>query len=133
LSTTTPQHDPLAAVPVIPPTVTAQTGADGRLRLWREVPPRTALGRLLARRLHWVRRRGVELDERGTRFWREIDGRRSLHAIARRLHVGLRTPYEESERAVIEFTRQLMLRGLVALRLPGMPVHNQHAAHGERT
>jgi hypothetical protein len=72
----------------------------------------------------------VNLDRCGTLYWRHIDGKRSLADIEKALRRELSLGRKESTKAVIEFTKQLMLRGLICLRLPGQPVEENGNGDG---
>jgi len=115
---TTAVHDPLAAIPVAPDNVHADLSVPERVRLRWHNPPRTRLGAWLARALGWQRGAVLELDARGSCFWRGIDGQRTLHAIAADLRTTFGLEQAATEQAVIEFTATLMRRGVLCLRLP---------------
>ena len=102
------------------------------LQLFRRIPPKSKLGRFLARRLGFERYARVNLDERGTAFWHQIDGRHSLHDIEQHLRSTFDFSLRDSEEATIEFTKKLMLRGLIGLRLAdGDLVTRNRNDHGE--
>ena len=111
--------DPLAATPVVAPDVEALKDNAMQLQLRRPVPPRTVFGRTVQKVFGYTRKVRVNLDERGTEFWEQIDGARDLHEIERLLRQRYGLKVEESRRATIEFTKTLMTRGLICLRLPG--------------
>jgi len=108
-------HDPLAAVPVIPPGVES-ADAPGGLVLCR-TPPAAGVLSFLERRFGWTRTRTFELDRAGAAFFRAIDGTRSLREIAQRLARELGLDPTEGRSRVLAFTKELMARGLIALRL----------------
>ena len=58
----------------------------------------------------------MALDQRGTWFWKQIDGRRSLLTLAGRMAREFDLSPEESRAAVVVFTKMLMLRHLIVLR-----------------
>jgi hypothetical protein len=59
----------------------------------------------------------VVLDREGTRFYDLVDGAGTLRAIAGALAVPLGRGVSESEQAVILFTRDLMRRGFLDLKV----------------
>lgn len=113
------RRDPLNATPVVAPGVEARVDARSLLQLRRDKPPQSQASALLKRWLRYKSYVRVNLDECGTAFWRQIDGRRDLHGIERNLRKRFGWTKEQSVDAIIGFTKLLMLRGLICLRLPG--------------
>ncbi len=111
--------DPFDAIPAVDPHVEARHSDSSLVQLRREIEPKTRVGRFFAERFGWRRYSRVNLDERGSAFWDEVDGKRDLHAIERRVRERCGVTRQESEQAVMSFTKALMLRGLIGLRLPG--------------
>jgi len=99
-------------------------------QLRRARPHRSGPAGLVGRLLGFSGHVRVALDERGSAFWEQVDGRRNLHAIERHLRERFGLERGESERAVVEFTKLLMLRGLVCLRLPGRGDGRNGYEHG---
>ena len=122
--------DPLAAVPHVAPGVVAKRDRTGGLQIRRELPDRPGWRDWLARRAGLRRAARVDLDERGSRFWNLIDGRRSLAEIAARIEQDLAIGRRESRDSAVAFTKALMLRHLIALELPQgaekQPKNRQH-------
>jgi hypothetical protein len=115
MNTPSPPRDPLAARPVVPPTVEMRRDREGRVHLRRPVSLGPGwLGRMLMR---WglVPARRTLLDERGSGFWELIDGERTLREIATLLRDTLHLDSAAAEEAVVLFTKMLMRRGLIAL------------------
>ena len=110
-------RDPFAAIPVVPAGVTAQALPSGGLRLTYRPAAQGTVGRLL-HRIGLRRERRINLDARGALFWAQLDGHRGLRAIEEHLRKELALQREKSEEATILFTRQLMQRGLILLRIP---------------
>jgi hypothetical protein len=111
-------QDPLAAVPLAAPDTHAEPLPEiGGLLLRREELPRGRLWAWLRARIGWRRERRFELDAVGARFWRAIDGERSLSDIHQILCESFALDRNEARRAVVEFTTALMRRGLLALRV----------------
>lgn len=112
-----PSRDPLDAVPLLSPGVQAKADQRGGLQLYLEQAPRAGLEGWVSRVLRLRRPVRVNLDAHGAAYWRLVDGERDLHAITRRLASELSLSPEIARQAVIVFTRDLMLRGLLHLRL----------------
>jgi hypothetical protein len=114
-------RDPLDAVPVVPAGLT-RTRVPGGLLLARRLPPEGRLGVAVERWLRVSRDRRYALDRLGAEFFAAIDGERSLAAIARKLSASLGVEEGEAQSAVKAFTKALVERGLLLLRLePGGP------------
>jgi hypothetical protein len=123
-------RDPLAATPVAAPGVEAHRDGASLTQLRRARPHRNGAAGLLGRLFGFSGYARIALDERGSAFWKQVDGRRDLHAIERGLRERFGLAREESERAVVEFTKALMLRGLVCLRLPDRGDGQSGREHG---
>ena len=115
----TTQRDPFAAVPSITPGVEAKLDSRSMLQLKRVIEPSSQPMRFLADKLGLRRSVRVNLDEMGTFFWQRIDGVRDLRSIAESLRTRFHLDRKECDLAVIRYTRLLMLRGLVQLRVDG--------------
>jgi hypothetical protein len=113
------QRDPLAAVPHVAPGVEAKQDRAGRFQVRRELPDRPGWREWLARHFGLRRAVRIDLDERGSRFWNLIDGRRSLAEMVECIKRDLGADDAESRKAVVLFTKALMLRHLIALEMPG--------------
>jgi hypothetical protein len=129
---TQPRHDPFSAIPIAVDDVQSYDRDNQRVQLWRPIPPKSMLGRFLARRLGFKRFVRVNLDERGTSYWRLVDGQHSLHDIERHLRTTYAFDQAESKEATVEFTKILMLRGLIGLRLADGQVVAQHPTAHDR-
>lgn len=125
-------RDLLAAVPIVAEDVIA-TPTPGRpgLKLERALPPSGRFAAWLERHFGLGRMQSYELDVVGTGFFQAIDGRRTLAQIEALLRKENRFSESESRTAVIEFTKTLMLRGLVALRVPGTPTKSRRKGPDE--
>lgn len=115
-------NNPLAAIPLIPDTVAARADDQARLQLCRAVPYKPTLGGRLAARLRLDRAVRLDLDDRGSRFWRLIDGQRTLDDIANELCAHRADQLPEMRRAVLLYTKELMTRRFICLRVPTSPV-----------
>lgn len=116
---TTPvvNRDPLAAVPLKAPNVVEFSDAQGLITLERRVPVPPRYGRLLGRLLGRERKAQTALDENGTSFWQLIDGKRSLDDIANDFRIRLNIPEPEARKVVVLFTKDLMKRDLIQLKI----------------
>ena len=124
-SSGTAPTDPFVAIPAIAEGVQARKDSLGLLQIRAERPPKGPLARLAAR-LGLRRSVRVNLDEYGTLFWEGIDGSRSLAEIARIVCEQTKQDAAECNKAILLFTRLLMLRGLIYLAIPhGEPANRQ--------
>lgn len=112
-----PARNPFEAVPLIAPGVVEERDAKGMLVLVHRTPVPTRYARLLGRYLGRERTSRTILDENGTFFWQQIDGKRSLGRIADAIRINLNQPEEQAREAVISFTKDLMKRNLIQLKL----------------
>ncbi len=129
-----PAQDPLAVIPLRPANVEVRRDPAGclHLRVYLRVDGwRAHIGRWLRYDFY----RTVVLDREGTRFYDLVDGAGTLRAIAGALAVPLGRGVSESEQAVILFTRDLMRRGFldlkVALPQPSTPRPIHFSTHHE--
>lgn len=74
-------------------------------------------GRVLGHRYH----RRVNLDERGSFLWEQIDGTRSLDALADALARRYEIDPADARKAAVLFVRDLLSRHLVSLSFPAAP------------
>jgi len=117
-ASTPPARDPLSAVPVVPDGVHATPIGDGLLlerRLTPSGPVRTFVERTFGLRRH----RRFELDRVGADFYAAIDGTRTLGDIEAALRARHALSIEDGRKAVTAFTKALLERELVLLRLDG--------------
>ncbi len=112
-----PSSNPFAARPVLLPHVIAQADAQGRLQLRQKTPPRHRMRDIFARYLPMFPSRCIYLDDQGSFFWREIDGRKTLGEIEILFREHFRLEPQRSRDGVIVFTKMLMRRGLIGLQL----------------
>jgi hypothetical protein len=111
-------RDPLAAVPMTAEDIEVKADEKSLLHLRREVDPGPGLWGRIARRFRFTRHAQVNLDERGTLFWSLVDGRRPLREIAKALKRKFDLSEQESKDATVMFTKMLMLRHLIFLKIP---------------
>jgi len=112
------KNDPFAACPVRIPFIRAKSDTQGRLQLKHSPPPGRGLRGFLARQFSLFSVKRIFLDERGSFFWNLIDGHRTLAEIERSLARQYDLEAQQSRDAVILFTKMLMRRGLIGLKLP---------------
>ena len=114
-----PAGDPLAAVPRVAEGVEARPDARDRVQLRKRWRPATGVRGFLARVLKYEHTSRLDLDEMGSDYWRLVDGRRTLAAIAARLAERRGLGEDECRKAALRFTRSLMLRHFVDLEVRG--------------
>jgi hypothetical protein len=117
-----PGRDPFEAVPMVAEGVRTEVGKDGVTVLVSTTPVPMRYGRLLGRFLGRERIARVILDENGTFFWRQIDGIRNLGQIANAVRKQMNRPEMEARAAVISFTKDLMKRNLLSLKVSLPPI-----------
>jgi hypothetical protein len=110
-------RNPLVAIPLIPAGVEAGIDDLDLVQVRREHTPRTRIGRTAVRWLGQRYARRTRLDERGSFYWKQINGRRTLHEIADRLGDQFELAPTEARQAVMLFTKMLMLRNLISLKI----------------
>ena len=118
-------RDPFDAIPVIPENVESRRDDRGLIYLQRTVPPKSGLQNWVSRKLGFHRARYFDLDETGSFFWKQIDGKRNLHFIRSKLAERFEFDLETSRQAVIGFTKMLMSRGVIGLIVTNPPTRNQ--------
>ncbi len=105
--------DPFDAIPSLLPGVESITDAKGRLQLRRVMPPKPGIYARVSRLLRFEHVVRVDLDEQGSFFWTQIDGRSDLRGIADAMSRHFQLDRRDCREAVIRFSRSLMLRKLV--------------------
>lgn len=113
-----PARDPFDAVPRIAEGVEAREDSRGWLQIRKVLPPKPGIAAYLVRRFGFDREVRVNLDELGTLYWRQIDGRQNLRDIEARIGEAASLGKRESERSTLVFTKMLMLRHLIELEIP---------------
>ncbi|NLL83088.1 MAG: PqqD family protein [Lentisphaerae bacterium] len=116
-ATPRPARDPFEAIPLVAPDVVVEESENGTLILIHRVPVPKKYARLLGRFLGRERESRIVLDEHGTYFWRQINGERNLAEVANAIRLHMNKPEREAKEAVISFTRDLMKRNLIQLKL----------------
>lgn len=111
------QH-PLDAIPEVMETVESRTGRDGLVQVRQPRLYTGGLSRRLARLLRWRADVILQLDAYGSFYWSQINGLRSLDELAAQFSERFGRTREESRRAVVQFTRELLRRRLICLKQP---------------
>jgi len=111
-------NDPFKAVPVTALNVEASEDAEGRVHLRMALEEKSGIKEYLARKFGFRRAVMANLDERGSFFWKKINGARDLAAIEKEVRRQFDLNEEDSRRATILFVKMLMLRGLIYLKVP---------------
>ena len=114
------QLDPLAAIPLKPENVELKPDSRGCLHL-RMTPPLKPLKRKVAKWLGYDYTSRLELDEYGSHYYRLIDGQRPLSAIVDELAKKLGKERSEVAKMVVVFTKTLMTRNMVVLKITPPP------------
>jgi len=118
------------AVPEAAPGVEAAEDSSARLQLRLKLRHRPGLTGIVARALHFRPAVRVNLDERGTLFWQLIDGRRTLRDIEKTVRERWQVDEKESRQAVVLFTKMLMTRHLMNLRVARRDMSGAHQPTG---
>jgi len=112
-----PEYDPLTAVAFVSAGVDVRDTSGAGVFLQRIVPPRGKIASFLSSRFGLNHKIRVQLDQRGSAFFRLVNGEHTLNTIEQRLRQTWGLEQDESRRAVIEYTKMLMRRGLVSLKI----------------
>ena len=109
-------RDPLAVIPLTPQNLEQIRDSRGLLCLRLNVPV-TGFRKLIVRWLGYKYEKKVELDEMGTRFYEQVDGRRTLREIMGGLVEKSGRSRQELAEHVVLFTRTLMVKNLILLKV----------------
>ena len=109
------QRNPFDAVPIVAESVEAQADAHSLLYLRREIPAKGRIANFMSRKLGLKSYIRANLDDKGTFFWKQIDGKRTLREIAELLRREFSLSEQASRESTIAFTKMLMLRHLIHL------------------
>lgn len=112
-----PTGHPLLAVPMVADGVEWKPDSTSCAQIRKTVVPTQGLRGWMARLLRQKYYARVDLDAKGTLFWRQVDGKRNLAQIAARLQGELGLTKEAAEECVILFVKDLMKHGLICLRV----------------
>ena len=111
-------RNPMLAVPLVGDDVEAKLDSAGLVQLRRRVVPKGGLRGFFARLLRQSYDARINLDAGGTFFWQQVDGKRTLADIARRLEKKDSITRAAAEQCAVMFVKDLMKRGLIYLKLP---------------
>jgi len=111
-------RDPFAVIPVQPENVDQQRDSHGMIHLRLRIEPQ-GLAKTIAKLLRYDYARKIELDEYGTLYYSQVDGRTTLDAIVNAMAKKLGVERKEAEEAVVLFTKKLMTMNMIALKVPG--------------
>lgn len=114
-------RDPFAAVPLIAPGVEACRDRRKFVHVQKKLMQKKGFLGVLAQRLGLDRTTKASLDEKGSYFWQQIDGEKDLMRIERKFSRHFETNRKESRQAIVQFTKTLMERGLIILKVSGNP------------
>jgi hypothetical protein len=109
------QRDPFEAVPIRHELAEHREDSRGCLQLRLRLKPEPGLKAYLAKTFGFHRDIRVDLDQRGSFFWAQIDGKQNLHAIEKELRKEFDLNADDSRKATLMFTKALMLRHLILL------------------
>jgi len=112
-----PGRDPFAAVPVRNELAEHKKDSQSCYQIRMRLPPGEGLGSRLANRFGLHKDIRVDLDPHGSFFWAQVDGHKNLHSIEEKLRSEFDLGKEESREATLLFTKTLMLRHLIQLKI----------------
>lgn len=116
-----PARDPLDAIPLRPDSVEVRSGDGGTCQLCRKLPEQPGIGGWISRKLKLQRDIYLQLDNYGAWFWNRIDDNHTLRQIASDMAGEFNWEADMARQSVLTFTRQLMERGFIALRIEPTP------------
>ncbi len=90
---------------------------EGGIRVRFRLPDRNKIERWTARVFGMKRQAEINFDQMGSAYWRLLDGKRNLRQIAHRLGKEFDLQDEKSREATVTFTKQLLMRGIITIRL----------------
>lgn len=109
--------NPFDAVPIKATAVEAREDDQSCICLRRTVETRFSRIPLLGRIFPKQENFWFQLDGLGSEFWKLIDGERNLGDIELRLRKKLKLEEDLSRQSVMQYTKALMLRGLIMLKV----------------
>ena len=110
-------RNPFAVIPVQPENVDQQQDSHGMIHLRLRIEPQ-GFARKVGRLLRYDFTRKIELDEYGTLFYSNVDGKTTLETIVQKMAVKLGVERKQAEEAVLLFTKKLMTMNMIALKVP---------------
>lgn len=109
------KRDPFEAVPVRNARAQHRVDSNSCYQIRMRLDPGHGVKALIAGRLGFHRDVRVNLDERGTFYWSQVNGKQNLESIEKKLRSKFALDADESRTATLMFTKMLMLRHLVYL------------------
>lgn len=91
--------------------------SEGGIQLRRDIEPNNRILRWCINRFHFNKDLRLVLDTHGGGFWKLLDGHRNLGQISERMSNQFQMDPTECERAVILYTKMLMRRHFIVLRV----------------
>jgi hypothetical protein len=111
--------NPLTVVPLKPANVEVRTDSQGLIHL-KMTPPLKPFKRKVAQWLRYEYSAKVELDEYGSYYYSLVDGEQTLSSIVDAMAQKLGKTRKETAQTVVAFTKSLMTRNLLVLKVPVM-------------
>ena len=112
-----PGRDPFEAVPVRNELAEYRRDSQSCYQIRMRVPAGPGLRGRLADRFGLHKDIRVDLDAHGSFFWSQVDGRQDLRTIEEKLREQFSLAPEKSGEATLLFTKTLMLRHLIQLKV----------------
>ncbi|MHB9134098.1 MAG: hypothetical protein ACYDBB_23760 [Armatimonadota bacterium] len=109
--------DPFAVIPIKPEQVELKRDSHGMIHLRLHATPK-GLAKKIAEMVGYDYTRKLELDEYGTFYYSHVDGETTLETIVAHMTEKLGNTRKETEKAVILFTKKLMVMNMLALKIP---------------
>jgi hypothetical protein len=110
--------DPMKLVPTEADETESGRDSKGLIQVRRRFEPAGRIHRWIARKLKYKHETHLKLDQAGSAFWEQMDGRRDLGRIAEAMARKFEADPAESRRAAVEFARALTKKRLIHLILP---------------
>ncbi len=112
-----PGRDPLEAVPVRNELAEHREDSQSCYQIRMRVPPGPGLGARVADKFGLHKDVRVDLDSQGSFFWSQVDGSQDLRTIEGKLRQQFSLDEKESREATLLFTKSLLLRHLIQLKI----------------
>jgi len=109
-------RDPLAAIPLAPPNLVMKQDEKGLTQLRLDMPL-NRVRKALVKHFGFDFSRKIGLDEVGTLYFSLVDGKRPLREIVDKMVGKLGRERQEVEKAVILFTKKLMIMNMILLHI----------------
>lgn len=126
------EHDPMAAVPIVPEGVSSLGTPDGGIELSRKLKPKNRIQAWYIRTFHYDYTVRARLDANGALFWSLLDGRRTVRQVAAAMAARLGVAEDAARQGVVKYIGALMRRGWLQLRLAIPPAPQAPAGAKQR-